>query len=750
MGRLKATAAMPVMPQEPPQQFIQERLLLGEDEKFSFSVMRALHEASPDGILVVNGEGRVVSLNRRFLEVWKLEDVHQTAVGRPTEDIEDGPVLMSVLELVSDPAGFLHRVQELYADHDADDHCELALKDGRTLERYSTVIRAEDGSYLGRVWFFRDITAHRQLRMKLRNSEQQFRAAARAAQDAMIALDSRGTVQYWNPAAQRILGYSPLEILGKNLHETIAPQAYRESAAAGLAHFRTTGKGLALGEAREFSARRRDGIEIPIELSVAPMNINGEWWAIGILRDVSVRKQAEERVAWLARNDALTGLPNRRVFADQVREAMSQSARGAGALAMMYLDLDHFKDINDTLGHGVGDLLLQEVAKRLRRALRSIDKVARLGGDEFAILATQTDAAGAAALAGKIIGAMSFPFVLGERRVRITTSVGIALHDQQEQNPDTLMGGADLALYRAKAEGRNTFRFFTENMHSEMRQRVSLLADLEQAIEKDELFLLYQPEVDLRSGAVRALEALARWRHPQRGTILPGEFIPLAENNGLMVPLGRWVMRSACQQARRWLDQGINVPVMAVNVSPMELKGPGDLSVEIAEILRETGLSPQQLEIELTEATLIDAWQRNSDLLRQLQQLGVSIAIDDFGTGYSSLEYLRRFPGFRIKVAQSFMRGLPQDTDSSAIIRATIGLGRELGREVIAEGVETLEQVELLKLWGCQEAQGYHFAKPLSPADAADFLLRSGGCGAGCLTAQLRDSHLLHAEGAEG
>ncbi len=729
---------------EPPYQFIRQRLSQDDSNQFSFSLMRALHEASPDGILVVNDEGLVVSLNRKFLEIWKLEEL---VALQAADRFADAPILKAVLDRVSDPEKFLNRVLELYADHEARDHCELSLKDGRTLERYSTVIRAEDGSYLGRVWFFRDITPRRRLEKKLRNSEQRFRAAAKAAQDAMIALDSRGAVQYWNPAAQRILGYSPLQMLGKKLHDMIAPQPYREAVAAGLAHFAATGKGAALGGTREFSARRRDGVEIPIEVSVAPMNINGEWWAIGILRDISLRKQAEERVAWLARNDALTGLPNRTVFADQVREAIAQSARGAGALAMMYLDLDHFKDINDTLGHAVGDLLLQEVAKRLRRALRSIDKVARLGGDEFAILATQTDAGGTAALAGKIIGAMSFPFFLGDHRVRITTSIGIALHDKQKENPDTLLGRADLALYRAKAEGRNTYRFFTENMHSEMRQRVSLLADLEQAIEKNQLFLVYQPEIDLRSGAVSGLEALVRWRHPRRGTILPAEFISLAENNGLMVPLGRWVMRSACQQARRWLDQGIDVPVMAVNVSPMELKGPGDLSVEIAEVLRETGLSPRQLEIELTEATLIDAWQRNGDLLRKLQRLGISIAIDDFGTGYSSLEYLRRFPGVRIKVAQTFVRELPQDADSSAIIRATIGLGRELGREVIAEGVETSEQVELLKLWGCQEAQGYHFARPLSPDDAAEFLLRYGRHRAGC-PAPLHDSPLVHAQDA--
>ena len=701
--------------------FIQQLPATNDSQQFNAGVMRALHEASPDGILVVNDEDTVISFNRRFLEIWKLEEFFTETTDK-AGTLSDRPLLKAVVESVSDPEGFLKRVRELYADHYVDDYSEIALRDGRTLERYSTVIRAEGGSYLGRVWFFRDITPRRHLEAALHNSEQKFRAVADAAQDAMIVIDSHGQVQYWNPAAQRILGYSSQETLGKEIHEVIAPGRYREAAAAGLKQFRATGNGLALGRTHEFTACRRDGVEIPIELSIAPMNINGDWWAVGILRDISLRKQAAERMEWLARNDALTGLPNRRVFVEHVGEAIAQSARGAGPLAVFYLDLDHFKDINDTLGHPLGDLLLQEVAERLRHTVRRTDRVARLGGDEFAVLATQTDAPGASTLASKILTAVRLPFLLGENRVQSGMSIGIALHDKQGEDPEALMGRADLALYRAKADGRNMFRLFTGSMHSEMRHRVSLLADLGQALERDELFLVYQPEVALESGAIIALEALVRWRHPQRGMIMPSEFIGLAETSGLILPLGRWVMREACRQARRWLDAGIAVPVMAVNVSPVQFKGASDLSVEIAEILRETGVCPERLEIELTEATLIEAWQHNNDLLQRLRQQGIRIAIDDFGTGYSSLEYLRRFPGCRIKIAQTFMAEFPQDPGSSAIIRAAIGLGRELGREVIAEGVETAEQAKLLQLWGCKEGQGYHFAKPLC-ADGIEKLL---------------------------
>ena len=710
--------------EEVPSQFIQQRSVIADRGEFNSSVMRALHAASPDGILVVNDEGLVVSLNRKFLELWKLEEVFRQVEGAE-EAVRDEPLLNAVVDRVVNAEEFLRRVRHLYAHPELDDQCELALKDGTTLERYSTVICAENGSYLGRVWFFRDITRRRRLEAELRNSEQRFRVAAEAAQDAFIVVDSHGGVRYWNPAAERILGYSAQEILGQPVHEMIAPESYREQASDGLKKFGATGKGLALGIMREYLVERKDGRKIPVELSVSPMNYNGEWWALGIMRDISKRKKAEERVAWLARNDALTGLPNRTVFMDAVRDAIAHSARGAGSLAVFYVDLDHFKDINDTLGHPAGDLLLQEVASRLRRALRSIDKVARLGGDEFAILAAQTDAEGAAALASKILAGMNCPFFLGDNRIRTGMSIGIAVHDKEVIDPETLLGRADMALYRSKAEGRNTFRFFTDTMQSEMRQRVSLLGDLEQAIAREQLYLVYQPEVALDTGEIIALEALVRWRHPERGTIMPSEFIPLAENSGLMVPLGRWVMREACRQARRWLDMGIDVPVMAVNVSPMQLKGSDDLSIEIAEILHETGVRPNRLEIELTETTLIEAWQHNGDLLRRLQQQGIRIAIDDFGTGYSSLEYLRRFPGCRIKIAQTFVAALPRDAGSSAIIRAAIGLARELGREVIAEGVETGEQVKLLQFWGCKEGQGYHFAKPLCADDVVTLLPHS-------------------------
>ena len=450
----------------------------GDDEKFNYSVLRAIYEASPNGVLVVDDAGKVVSLNRKFLEVWKLEEFSKVADDQMANMFANDVILKAIFDQIKDPEAILNRVYELYADREADDLCELSLKDGRTLERYSTVIRGNDQRYLGRVWFFRDITQRRRLEVKLRSSEQQFRAAAKAALNGMIALDASGVVQYWNPAAQRILGYSPLQILGRRLHDAIAPERYRAAASDGLKHFAHTGKGFAVSKTLEFYACRRDGVEIPIELSIAPMEVNGEWWAIGIVRDISARKIAEERLAWLAHNDALTGLPNRAAFEEQVREAIAQSARGAGALAMMYLDIDHFKHINDTLGHTTGDRLLQEAANRLRVSLRSIDKVARLGGDEFAVLATQIDSRGAAALAAKILGKLSSPLNLSGDPLHITGSIGIALHDGQHETPDALMGRADLALYLAKAEGRNTFRFFRDTMRWRHPDSSSLIAAL--------------------------------------------------------------------------------------------------------------------------------------------------------------------------------------------------------------------------------------------------------------------------------
>jgi diguanylate cyclase (GGDEF)-like protein len=456
------------------------------------------------------------------------------------------------------------------------------------------------------------------------------------------------------------------------------------------------------------------------------MRLHSAWHAVAFVRDITERKQSESYIHHLARHDGLTGLPNRHVFVDAVGDAIMRTRRDGKVLAVLYLDLDHFKDINDTLGHPVGDLVLKEVAARLLAEARATDTVARFGGDEFAILqAGLADAGDAAAFAERILASLSAPFFLDGNEIRTGTSVGIALYDAANGDVEKLLTQADVALYRAKAEGRGTFRYFTESMDVEVHTRVRLGTELRHALAAGQLFLVYQPQVEVSSGRIVGVEALLRWQHPERGLISPSEFIPIAEKTGLIVAVGQWVLREACRQARSWLDAGIAPTLMAVNLSGLQFKSPHELESRIAQVLAESGVAPQNLELELTESMLMDASQEHNDVLLRLRASGLRLAIDDFGTGYSSLDYLRRFPVDRIKIAQNFIAEMTSNNGDAAIVKAALSLARELHLPAIVEGVETAEQLALLRAWGCLEVQGYYFARPMLP-DAIAQLLRVG------------------------
>jgi diguanylate cyclase (GGDEF)-like protein len=433
----------------------------------------------------------------------------------------------------------------------------------------------------------------------------------------------------------------------------------------------------------------------------------------------------ETKISWMARYDNLTGLANRSVFAEALQHEIARARRDGTGFAVLYLDLDHFKDINDTLGHPIGDQLLQSVADRLRSAVRQTDTVSRFGGDEFALIATNLQQpAEAANLAVKVLAAISKPALIQSMEVRSGASIGIAVYGPDSENTETLLSHADIALYRAKSEGRGTYRFFTDAMDAEVRTEFMLGAELRQAIDSDQLFLVYQPQVDIYTGLIIGVEVLVRWQHPTRGMISPGQFIPVAEKSGLIVALGRWVMKESCRQMRKWLDASIAPPLIAVNLSALQFRTPHELEKDIAAILAETGVPPQKVELELTESVLMDASREHSDVLLRFRQTGFRIAIDDFGTGYSSLDYLRRFPVDRIKIAQQFMLD-PAEGSGDAIIRASIALAHELKLAVIVEGVETAKQLQRVKACGGREVQGYYFSKPI-PADAMTSLLRKG------------------------
>jgi diguanylate cyclase (GGDEF)-like protein len=442
----------------------------------------------------------------------------------------------------------------------------------------------------------------------------------------------------------------------------------------------------------------------------------------GMAAEVSSR---ELKISWMARHDVLTGLGNRTVFAEALQHEIARARRDGTSFAVLYLDLDYFKDINDTLGHTIGDLLLQSVAERLRVSVRETDIVSRFGGDEFALIATGLrDPADAATLALKVLTTISEPVSIRDTEVRSGASIGIALYGPESPNTEALLSHADIALYRAKSEGRGTYRFFTDAMDAEVRTEFLLGAELRHAIVSDQLYLVYQPQVDIYTGRIIGVEALVRWLHPTRGVISPGMFIPVAEKSGLIVAVGRWVMHESCRQMKRWLDAGVAPPLIAVNLSALQFKTPRELENDIEAILAETGVPPRKVELELTEGVLMDASREHSDVLLRLRKAGFRIAIDDFGTGYSSLDYLRRFPVDRIKIAQQFMFDLTEGS-GDAIIRAAIALAHELKLDVIVEGVETAKQLQRVKSCGGREVQGYYFSKPIR-AGAMTVLLRKG------------------------
>ncbi|HEY0312557.1 MAG TPA: EAL domain-containing protein [Allosphingosinicella sp.] len=452
---------------------------------------------------------------------------------------------------------------------------------------------------------------------------------------------------------------------------------------------------------------RADGHGLEVELLLRPLAWRGADLRILAVRDISERREAAERIAHLAFHDALTGLPNRAVFGEHLVRTIEKAAEAAEPVAVLCIDLDGFKAVNDIYGHPAGDALLVAAAQRIRAAVREHELVARLGGDEFAIIqAAGQQPEHAGLLAERVVAALAEPFSIGSETIRISGSIGVALFPADAAQPDALIKNADMALYRAKAEARGTARFYEAAMDEALRRRRQLEADLQQAIGRGELSVHYQPLADLESGRILGFEALLRWTHPRLGEVGPGTFIPLAEESGLILKLGAWVLREACTEAARWTP-----PLkLSVNLSPVQF-AQNDLAGEVEGILAETGLDPARLDLEVTEGLLIKDPDRAISILERLKALGVTISMDDFGTGYSSLSYFRMFPFDKVKIDQSFIRDIA-NPQARAIIRSVIGLGRGLGMPVVAEGVETREQLDALRAEGCDQVQGYLISRP--------------------------------------
>ena len=439
-------------------------------------------------------------------------------------------------------------------------------------------------------------------------------------------------------------------------------------------------------------------------------------------RDVTAARAKSLEMSHLAQHDVLTDLPNRVLFNDRLTQAIALAERQGKQLAVMFVDLDHFKKINDSLGHEVGDKLLRSVAERLRACVRRSDTVSRLGGDEFVVLLSQVEHAEDAAIsARKTLRALTAPHIIDSKSLDINVSIGVSAYPIDGQDAESLINRADNAMYEAKQRGRNNYQFFRHEMHARLAERQSLEADLRCALGRNEFVLHYQPKLNLQSGQITGVEALIRWLHPQRGLVYPEQFVPLAEECGLILGIGQWVLVEACKQARAWLDAGAGVVPVSVNVSAAEF-GAKDFLSGVRAVLIATGVEPQNLELELTESVLMQDAEAAVATLRKLKTMGVQVAIDDFGTGYSSFTYLRRFLSDALKLHQSFVQEITADPRDAAIVSAMINMGKSLKQRIIAEGVETSEQLEFLRGQGCEEGQGYYFSRPVVAERVANLL----------------------------
>ncbi len=542
--------------------------------------------------------------------------------------------------------------------------------------------------------------------------------------DAVLCTDMSGNITYLNLVAESMTGWRREEATGKPLAEVFriidgtTRQTARDPMEMAVEQNRTVGLTV------NCVLIRRDGFESAIEDSAAPIHDRGGRviGAVIVFHDVSSARAMSRQMTHSAQHDLVTSLPNRLLLNDRITQSISLARRQDRPIAIIFLDLDRFKYINDSLGHATGDKLLQSVSKRLLAGVRGSDTVSRQGGDEFVILLSDISyPEDAATSARKILLSLSAPHFIEGQDLHIDGSIGISIYPEDGEDAETLIKNADTAMYHAKEKGRNNFQFFTAEMNLMAVERQSLEGSLRRALEREEFLLHYQPKVNLDTGEITGVEALIRWRQADRGLVPPSQFVPIAEDCGLILPIGRWVLREACRQARAWQDAGLPPLPIAVNVSAVEFRDKGFVE-SVRTILSETGLEARYLELELTEGVLMEDAESTASVLQELKKVGVHLAVDDFGTGYSSLSYLRQFPIDVLKIDQSFVHQIVADPNDTAIVSAIINMGKSLKHHVVAEGIETREQRAYLQTQSCAEGQGYLFSRPLAAAQFAQLL----------------------------
>ena len=672
---------------------------------------RNLVEKSSDWVWTVDQEGRYTYSNPK---VWNILGY------KPKEIIGKTPFDLMPPEEVSEIADIFSGYVAAHEPFSGLVNINLH-KDGRqvVLETSAEPVFDGGGIFIGYLGIDRDITKRIQAEEALRESEIKFRTLFESASDAIFLMDQNVFIDC-NQKALEMFGGTRGQIIGQTPYR-FSPEVQPDGRnSLEIAQEKIEAAMRGQPQFGEWKHCRYDGTLFDAEVSLNVVRAAGKNYLQATVHDITERKSAEEKIQYLATHDSLTDLPNRLMFSQLLNHAIQAAQRYKRQLAVFFIDLDRFKIINDTLGHEAGDKLLQEVATRLRQSLRAVDVIARLGGDEFVILIEEIkDLEQVATVARNVLSTVIKPMAIMDQECRVTASIGISIYPKAGMDEQSLMKNADIAMYFAKAEGKNNYQFYSKDIKAQSIERFSVETNLREALQRNELFLHYQAKLDFRTGAITGVEALLRWQNPSLGSVSPLQLIPVAEETGLIIPIGRWVMKTACAQNVAWQNQGLPPVCMAVNLSLRQLTD-GGLLEDIRTALDESGMEPNLLELEITESMVMHNPKRMVKVLSKIKDLGVRLAIDDFGTGYSSLSQLKHFPVDTLKVDRSFIRNIPDNAEDKAITEAIIAMGKTLRLTVVAEGVETQEQMDFLQEHSCDEMQGFYFSKPVVPERFAD------------------------------